>query len=77
MTIRIKNRLRRNSKQVQQAYEQIMKEKRAGESITGIMAAIHTVVLADFPDRQTLAIRDEESMRRQAAANYIQSGHYH
>ena len=33
-------------KQVQQAYEQIMKER-----------AIITVVLADFPDRQTLAIR--------------------
>lgn len=43
-------------KQVQQAYEQIMKE-REQESITGIMAAIITVVLADFPDRQTLAIR--------------------
>ena len=44
-------------KQVQQAYEQIMKEREQGESITGIMAAIITVVLADFPDRQTLAIR--------------------
>ena len=41
-------------KQVQQAYEQIMKER---EQVTGIMAAIITVVLADFPDRQTLAIR--------------------
>ena len=39
-------------KQVQQAYEQIMKEREQG-----IMAAIITVVLADFPDRQTLAIR--------------------
>ena len=39
-------------KQVQQAYEQIMREP-----VTGIMAAIITVVLADFPDRQTLAIR--------------------
>lgn len=43
-------------KQVQQAYEQIMKE-REQEPVTGIMAAIITVVLADFPDRQTLAIR--------------------
>ena len=46
-------------KQVQQAYEQIMKEREQG---TGY---------GNYGGYQ-----DEESIRRQAAANYIQSGHY-
>ena len=43
-------------KQVQQAYEQIMKEREQGIDY-GNYGSNNYVVLADFPDRQTLAIR--------------------
>ena len=43
------------------------------------MATMVAVLMVDsvvFPDRQKTAIRMKRAMRRQAAANYIQSGHY-
>lgn len=54
-------------KEVQQAYEQIMKEREMGagyESYGG------------FGGQRQSGYQDEEAIRRQAAANYVQSGHY-
>lgn len=53
-------------KEVQQAYEQIMKEREGGASYGSF---------GGFSG-QSDSYQDEESIRRQAAANYIQSGHY-
>lgn len=53
-------------KEVQQAYEQIMKEREGGASYGNF---------GGFSG-QSDSYQDEESIRRQAAANYIQSGHY-
>ncbi len=53
-------------KEIQQAYDQIMKEREYGsayESSGGFGG-------------QTSGYQDEEAVRRQAAANYIQNGHY-
>lgn len=70
-------------KEVQQAYEQIMKEREYGssDSYTGYGGGY-----GDFGGfggfggyggrQQNTGYQDEESIRRQAAANYIQSGHY-
>ena len=55
-------------KEVQQAYEQIMKEKEYGSSYGGGYGG--------FTGRQTSGYQDEEAIRRQAAANYIQSRHF-
>ena len=57
-------------KEVQQAYEQIMKEREYG---TG---ADFFGGFGDFYGKQTSSYQDEEALRRQAAANYIQNGHY-
>ncbi len=55
-------------KEVQQAYDQIMKERDGGfDGYTGF---------GGFGGQQSQGYQDEESIRRQAAANYIQSGHY-
>lgn len=55
-------------KEVQQAYDQIMKERDGGfDGYTGF---------GGFGGQQSQSYQDEESIRRQAAANYIQSGHY-
>jgi len=55
-------------KEVQQAYDQIMKERDGGfDGYTGF---------GGFGGQQSQRYQDEESIRRQAAANYIQSGHY-
>ena len=53
-------------KEVQQAYEQIMKEREYG-SADGF---------GGFDNTRKTDYQDEESIRRQAAANYIQNGHY-
>ena len=50
-------------KEVQQAYDQIMKERETGGSYGGFTSGQSTW-------------QDEEDMRRQAAANYIQNAHY-
>ena len=56
-------------KEIQQAYDQIMKEREYGSSGGSTYGG--------FGGRQSgSTYQDEEAMRRQAAANYVQSGHY-
>ena len=59
-------------KQVQQAYEQIMKEREQGTRYGGNGYG----GFGGFSGQADSGYQDEESIRRQAAANYIQSGHY-
>lgn len=55
-------------KEVQQAYDQIMKEREYGSGAGSY---------GSYGGAQSSSTyQDEESLRRQAAANYIQSGHY-
>lgn len=60
-------------KEVQQAYEQIMKEREYGSSYssTGNYGGF-----GGFGSQTNSGYQDEEAVRRQAAANFIQSGHY-
>ena len=60
-------------KQVQQAYEQIMREREQGSA--GYGGGTYGG-FGGFSGQADNSYQDEESMRRQAAANYIQSGHY-
>ena len=62
-------------KQVQQAYEQIMKEREQGTGY-GNYGGYNYGVFGGFSGQTDSGYQDEESIRRQAAANYIQSGHY-
>lgn len=57
-------------KAVQQAYEQIMKEREYG-SYYG-----NNGNYGGFGSQTNSGYQDEEAVRRQAAANFIQSGHY-
>ena len=57
-------------KEVQQAYEQIMKEREYGSNGDTFGG------FGDFTGKQQSTYQDEEALRRQAAANYIQNGHY-
>ena len=57
-------------KEVQQAYEQIMKEREYG-SFYG-----NNGNYGGFGSQTNSGYQDEEAVRRQAAANFIQSGHY-
>ena len=59
-------------KQVQQAYEQIMKEREQGNSYGGYQYGGY----GGFSGQTDSGYQDEEAMRRQAAVNYIQSGYY-
>lgn len=55
-------------KEIQQAYDQIMKEREFGTGAGNY---------GGFGGAQNSSTyQDEEAMRRQAAANYVQSGHY-
>ena len=60
-------------KEVQQAYEQIMKEREYGSSYgnNGNYGGY-----GGFGSQTNSGYQDEEAVRRQAAANFIQSGHY-
>ena len=58
-------------KQVQQAYEQIMREREQGSSYGGSYSGF-----GGYSGNSGNAYQDEESVRRQAAANYIQSSHF-
>ena len=58
-------------KQVQQAYEQIMREKEQGSGYGGGFGGF-----SGFSGQTENSYQDEEAIRIQAAANYIQSGHY-
>ena len=57
-------------KEVQQAYEQTMKEREYG-SYYG-----NNGNYGGFGSQTNSGYQDEEAVRRQAAANFIQSGHY-
>jgi molecular chaperone DnaJ len=56
-------------KEVQQAYEQIMKEREYGGNYSGSG-------YGGYGGRSTGEYQDEEAIRRQAAANYVQNRHY-
>ena len=61
-------------KEVQQAYEQIMKERQYGSSAGSFSGA---GPFGGFGgQRAGSSYQDEEALRRQAAANYIQNGLY-
>lgn len=57
-------------KEVQQAYDQIMKEREYGSSYGAYGNA------GGFGSQTAGGYQDEEAIRRQAASNYIQNGHY-
>lgn len=59
-------------KEVQQAYEQVMKEREYGSNTSGGSYG----GFGGFGGQQNSGYQDEESIRRRAAANYVQSGHY-
>lgn len=59
-------------KEVQQAYEQIMKEREYGNDSFGGYDAGY----GGFSGQSNTGYQDEEAIRRQAAANYIQNGYY-
>lgn len=60
-------------KEVQQAYDQIMKEREYGGSSYESAGGFG---YGEFHTRQENTYQDEEAVRRQAAANFVQSGHY-
>ena len=66
-------------KEVQQAYEQIMREREYGSSggSSGGYGGYGYGGFGGFGGQQRQSTyEDEESVRRRAAANYVQSGHY-
>ena len=65
-------------KEVQQAYEQIMKEREYGGSASGNGYGGYGSYggFGGYGSAGSSTYQDEESMRRRAAANYVQSGHY-
>ncbi len=66
-------------KEVQQAYEQIMREREYGSSggSSGGYGGYGYGGFGGFGGQQRQSTyEDEESVRRRAAANFVQSGHY-
>ena len=62
---------------LQQAYEQIMKEREYGSSSqNGYGGYGNYGGFGNYGNAGSSAYQDEESMRRRAAANYVQSGHF-
>ena len=62
-------------KEIQQAYDQIMKEREYGSS--GNYGYGGNTGYGGFGGSQSNSgYQDEEAIRRQAASNYVQSGHY-
>lgn len=59
-------------KEIQQAYDQIMKEREYGSSY----GDYNSGGFGGFGSQTNSGYQDEEAIRRQAASNYIQSGHY-
>lgn len=62
-------------KEIQQAYDQIMKEREYGAEGTGGYGGFGGYG-SGYGSQGSHTYQDEEAMRRQAAANYVQSGHY-
>ena len=63
-------------KQVQQAYEQIMKEREYGYDSAENSYGGFGGFGGYGGGQRSSTYQDEEELRRQAAANYVQSGHY-
>ena len=62
-------------KEIQQAYQQIMREREEGSSgASGRYGSYGG--FGGFGGQQRSTYEDEESVRRRAAANFVQSGHY-
>lgn len=61
-------------KEVQQAYDQIIKEREYGSGAYGDPGGFGG--FGGFGGQAAGGYQDEESIRRQAAANYLQNGHY-
>lgn len=62
-------------KEIQQAYDQIMKEREYGTGSAGNYGGFGGFG-SGYGSQGGQSYQDEEAMRRQAAANYVQSGHY-
>jgi len=74
-----KNQAEEKFKEVQQAYEQIMKEREYGSTggSSGGYGSYGYGGFGGFGGQQRQSTyEDEESVRRRAAANFVQSGHY-
>ena len=67
-----KDKAEEKFKEIQQAYQQIMKEREYGSSYGSSYGAYG----AYGAGPQSSQYQDEEAIRRQAAANYIQNGYY-
>ena len=65
-------------KEIQQAYDQIMKEREYGSSggAYGNNGYGGFGGFGGYGGQTNTGYQDEEAIRRQAAANYVQSGHY-
>lgn len=64
-------------KEIQGAYDQIMKEKEYGShGYTGAYGGFGGFGGYGNAGGQSRGYQDEEAMRRQAASNYVQNGHY-
>lgn len=63
-------------KEIQQAYEQIMRERQEGTSSSGYGSFGGFGGYGGFGNARSSQYQDEEAMRRQAAANYVQNMHY-
>ena len=63
-------------KEIQSAYDQIMKEKEYGSSGYGNNGSYGGFGGYGNAGGQSRGYQDEEAVRRQAAANYVQNAHY-
>lgn len=70
-----RDRAEEKFKEVQQAYDQIMKERQYGSGAGAYGAGSSFGGFGGYSGRAS-AYQDEEALRRQAAANYIQNGLY-
>ena len=71
-----RDRAEEKFKEVQQAYEQIMKERQYGGSGQGSFGSYGPFGGFGRYQGSQSSYQDEEALRRQAAANYIQNGLY-
>ena len=63
-------------KEVQQAYDQIMREREYGSGSSYGYGGFGTGGFSYGENGQSSQYQDEEALRRRAAANYIQNGHF-
>lgn len=70
-----KDKAEEKFKEIQQAYDHIMKEREYG-SAYGNEGYGSFGGFGGYGSQSSAGYQDEEAMRRQAASNYIQNGHY-